>query len=111
MPTPVKITITSPCSTSNNSPRLRPSGDTQIHWRAADNRSFTLHLPNGVFEGHPGTGTFYVEVSGPGFVPDPPLRLLSQPTPQTIHNYIFENGSNCMSKQHDPPPDIVIDGN
>jgi hypothetical protein len=111
MPAPVKVTIASPCNTSNNSARLSPSGDNQIQWKANGNHCHVLKLPNGVFQGHDGTGTFDLPIDGQSFQPDPPLMLVPQPTPQTIGNYIFEDGHNCMGIKHDPPPDIVIDGN
>ena len=110
MPAPVKVTITSQCDTSNNSARLSSSGDNQIQWHAAGDKSYTLKLPNGVFEGYPGTGTFDLAISGPGFQPEPPLTLMAQPAAQTISNYIFEDGYNCGDIKTDPPPDIVIDG-
>ena len=110
MPAPVKVTITSPCNTSNNSARLSASGDNQIQWHATGDKSYTLKLPNGVFEGYPGTGTFDLAISGPGFQPEPPLTLIAQPAAQTISNYIFEAGYNCVGINNDPPPDIVIDG-
>jgi hypothetical protein len=35
---------------------------------------------------------------------------MAQPAAQTISNYIFEDGYNCVDIKTDPPPDIVIDG-
>jgi hypothetical protein len=107
MPSPVKVTITSVCHTSNNLARLSPSGDNQIQWQAAGKNTFTLKLPKGVFQGHDGTGTFHLTITGTGFQPATPLTLVPKPTAQLISNYIYQNGSKCLSDE--PPPDIVID--
>lgn len=110
MPSPIQVTITSTCNTSNNSARLSPSGNNEIQWQATGQNSYVLTLPQGVFVGYPGTGTFTVNVVGTGFQPgNCPLQLVASPAAQTISNYISQNGSNCPDTTGDPPPEIVID--
>lgn len=116
MPSPLQVTITGVCNTSNNSARLSPSGNNQIQWQATGQNSYTLTLPRGVFVGYDGTGTFDLPISGPGFQPASPLTLVPKPPAQTVSNYIYQNGGNCRTGSNyadgvlDPPPDIVIDG-
>jgi hypothetical protein len=107
MPSPVQVTITSVCHTSNNLARLSPSGDNQIQWQAAGKNAYILKLPEGVFQGHDGAGTFHLTITGTGFQPASPLTLVPHPTAQMISNYIYRNGSNCLALEQ--PPDIVID--
>ena len=111
MPSPVQVTITSTCNTSNNSARLSPSGNNQIQWQATGQNSYVLTLPQGVFVGYDGSGTFTLNIVGTGFQPSTPLQLVASPTAQTISNYISQSGSNCPGTAGDPPPDIVIDAN
>ena len=109
MPT-IKVTITTVCKTSNNAAQLsnQANSHNQIQWHAAgQNDSYTLHLPGGVFGGQP--NDFTVVVSGSDFQPSPPLQLVSDPSKQTISNYIYQGDGNCRTE--DPPPEILIETN
>jgi hypothetical protein len=101
----VRITINSVCNTSDNAVTLsNSSGKNQIQWNAAGQNTYTVAVPAGVFQGYSNAGSITV---GPnGWTPDPPLTLVTNPTPQTISNYISQNGNGCDDLAG--PPQIVI---
>ena len=101
----IKVEIHSVCDTSNNAARLGhgPGQDDQISWTAKPLpiTPFSVKFPGNVFAGYPNGG----EVQ----VPTGTLTLVSAPTPQTIVNYVYQNGDNCHQVKTSGGPSIVID--
>jgi hypothetical protein len=102
------ITIKSTCETNPPHPHMSLAGYDGVTWHAAPPNLYTLMLPGGLFQDHP--GPFPWPVLGP--IPTTPLLLvdpLPSPLP-VISNYIYDLlGTNCVSMTASDPPDIIID--
>ncbi len=101
----LQIEIIDKCNTLEPHPHMdSQTGYTHVQWKCRTGKSYTLHLPGGVFVRH--SADFHLQVNDSDWVPDHALERIPNITCKIV-NYIYDSsGNNCVTLAD--PPDILI---
>jgi hypothetical protein len=100
------VTINSRCTANPQPVHLGIGYKTKVQFHCGAGQQYILQMVGGVFIGD--SDPFPVVVSGPAWVPDPPLEVAPGVNAHIV-NYVYDlSGKNCPPIKKDNPPDIII---